>query len=550
SFPAELEEELNCSICLNTYKNPILLSCGHNFCKHCIEDVWESQAAKGTYSPETVNILERLLPTQVMEKQATVYCTFCLETALPAIKTCLQCETSLCESHLRKHNDSVNHTIIEPTSSLEDRKCPDHKELIKYYCTDDDTCVCVTCCVAGKHKTHNVETVAEVAEKRKEELASSHQTLLHQTKDIEQTLQQLQEHLRFIDAAALAEREKMITFYSEIKKLLEAAERKSLDAIDAERKRVLDKVTNQITELEMSKDNILLKIQEIKGLRDISDPVDFLKKFKHMAMYTEEEDEDSWDENSGDVNKDDNDSEEVIEWQASTEEEDNDDCDEKNGGGKDDGDDEEEPEGLIKENFDEQMISLLKQMTLNKFVETLYDVQEDSHLSFDTETMHRNVILSEFLKKATYVEDEQGYPGNLRRFLNVSQVMCSQSFSAGRYFWEFEVSAEGDWSVGLAYNSIERDGDDSTIRNNSVSWCLYNINNEFSALYNRDTATLKKESAAPKKLGMYLDYEAGVLSFYDLTDTLTHLHTFTCIFTEPVYPVCYVCNSGWIQIKS
>ncbi|XP_014339837.1 E3 ubiquitin-protein ligase TRIM8-like [Latimeria chalumnae] len=293
-FLAELEEELNCSICLDIYKNPILLSCGHNFCKHCIEDVWESQAAKGTYScPECCaefrqkpplqrnlklcNVIERLLSKQVIQKQATVYCNFCLEPPLPAVKTCLQCETSLCETHLRKHNESVNHIMIKPTSYLESRKCPEHKELIKYYCTDDGIYVCVPCCVAGKYKTHNVEAVAEVAERRKEDLARFHQKLLHQTKNTEQTLQQLQEHLKVIDATASAEREKITAFYSEIRELLETAKRKIMDAIDAERKQILDKVTNQITELEMKKHNILHKMQEVKILRDIRDPVDFLK---------------------------------------------------------------------------------------------------------------------------------------------------------------------------------------------------------------------------------------------------------------------------------
>ncbi|XP_014349712.2 E3 ubiquitin/ISG15 ligase TRIM25-like [Latimeria chalumnae] len=524
-FPAELGEALNCSICLNIYKNPILLSCGHNFCKDCIEDVWESQAAKGIYSCpkcraefrerpplqrnlKLCNVIDRFPSTQVMQKQAAVSCTFCVETPLPAVKTCLQCETSFCESHLKKHNESINHTMIDPTNYLESRKCPEHKELMRYFCTDDGTCVCVTCCVAGKHKTHNAETMIEAAEKRKEELAKFHLKLFHQTKDIEQTLQQLQEHLRFIDAAALAEREKICTFYSEIKELLKTAERKTLDAIDTEVKRVLDKVTNQITELEMKKDNILHKMQTIAGLRDSSDPMEVLEESKHIAVSAEIESE----------------------------------SDEKNSGGNED-DADKKLEGLIKENLDEQMISVLKHTTLDGFTELVSDVQvkhgfivqEDSHLSFDTDTIYRNIMSSDFLKKATKVDDDQEYSENTKRFLNVAQVMCSQSFSSGRHFWEFEVSAEGDWSIGLAYKSIERDGDNSAIGNNFVSWCL-NYIKELSVEFNYYITTLKRETEAPEKVGMYLDYEAGLLSFYDLTDTRTRLHTFTCTFTEPVYP--------------
>uniref|UniRef100_H3AVA1 Uncharacterized protein n=1 Tax=Latimeria chalumnae TaxID=7897 RepID=H3AVA1_LATCH len=539
-FPAELEEELNCSICLNIYKNPILLSCGHNFCKDCIENVWESQAAKGTYScPECraeyrerpplqrnlklCNVIERLLSTQIIQKQAALYCTFCVETPLPAVKTCLQCETSLCETHLRKHNESVDHTLIEPTNCLEGRKCPEHKELIKFHCTNDGTFVCVTCCVAGKHKTHNVETVAEMAEKRKNELVTSHLKLFLQTKDIKQALEQLLINLRFINVAVLIKKEKITALYSEIEELLETALRKTLHTIDAEAKWVLDKVMNQITKLEMKKDNILHKIQEIAGLRDISDPIGFLKESKCMALCVEEEDEDDSDEN--------------------------------NNGGNDD--EEEETEGLIKEKLDKQMIHLLKRI-MNRFIETLYVaqvkygliLQKDSNLAFDVDTAYGKIILLDFLKKASYVEEEQDYPEKANRFLTFAQVMCSQFFSSGRHFWEFEVSTEGDWSVGLAYKSIKRDGDLSAIGGNSVSWCLNYIDDILSAIFNCKRRLLEREAEAPQKIGMYLDYEAGMLSFYDLTDTLTHLHTFTCTFTEPVYPVCYVFNSGWMKIKS
>nr|XP_006005590.2 PREDICTED: E3 ubiquitin/ISG15 ligase TRIM25-like [Latimeria chalumnae] len=489
-FPAELEEELTCSICLNIYKNPILLSCGHNFCKDCIEQLWESQAAMGTYScPECrtkfrerpplqkslklCNVIERLLSTQVVQKEDTVYCTFCMATPLPAIKTCLQCETSFCQVHLRKHNKSVDHTLVDPNSCLEGRKCPEHKEIIRYYCTDDAACLCVTCCLAGEHQKHNIKTVTEVAQKKKEKIDSSLLKLLHQTKDIEQTLQQLQEHLKSKDVAALAEREKIITLFSVIKRLLETAEKKTLDAIDTERKRVVNKTTNEITELEMKKDNILHKMEEMKVLRDISDPTDFLEESKHIAG---EKDEDYRDENGGD--------------------------------GNDSDDSEEETEGLIKENLEEQTISLIKH-TMNGLVEMLYVVQvktgfilQDSTLLFDTNTAQSNVILSDCLKKATYSDDEQKYPENARRFLTFEQVMCSQSFSSGRHFWEFELSAEGDWSVGLAYNSIERDGDSSIIGENSVSWCLDYNDDGLKAIFDCDRMDLKMENEAPQKAGV------------------------------------------------
>uniref|UniRef100_H3B8D8 Uncharacterized protein n=1 Tax=Latimeria chalumnae TaxID=7897 RepID=H3B8D8_LATCH len=289
------KEELICPLCRKIYKDPVLLSCGHNFCQVCIEEVWERQAARGVCScPDCYTELREILPlqrnlqlcnrldqlrsVQVTPKEATVYCTFCVETPLPAIKTCLHCETSLCETHLRKHNETVDHTLTEPTNFLSSRKCLEHKEPIKYYCNDDGTCVCVTCCVAGKHKNHNVETVTEAAEKKKQELARFHQKLCLQNKDIERAIQELQEHLVTTEEAASREKKKIGALYLEIRELLEIAERKTLDGVESEAKRVLDNLLGQIRVLELKKTSNLQKLQKIRNLRDISDPIPFLNR--------------------------------------------------------------------------------------------------------------------------------------------------------------------------------------------------------------------------------------------------------------------------------
>nr|XP_014349710.1 PREDICTED: nuclear factor 7, ovary-like [Latimeria chalumnae] len=363
----------------------------------------------------------------------------------------------------------------------------------------------------------------ETAEKRKKELLSSTCNLLQQIKTIEHTLLNLQECLRLKDSAASAKKEKTTTVYCKVKNLLKTLQRKTLDVIDIKAEGVVDKVTSQFSKLETKEDNILHKMQEIRFLRDISDPMDFLKESKCMVVNAEEEDEEDSDGTNGSGNNDD-----IVE---------------------------EETKGLIKENLDEQTTSLLKD-TMNGFTETLYILQvkyglvlQDSYLSFDASTVHKKVILSDFLKKATNIDNKQRYSENAKRFCTFCQVMSSEDFSSGRHFWELEVSAKGDWSVGLAYNSIERDGEVSAIGENSVSWCLDYIDNNLSALFNCNITALKRETEAPQKVGMYLDYEAGVLSFYDLADTLTHLHTFTCTFTEPVYLLCYVFNSGWVKIR-
>ncbi|XP_014349709.2 E3 ubiquitin/ISG15 ligase TRIM25-like [Latimeria chalumnae] len=548
AFPAELEEELNCSICLYMYKNPILLSCGHNFCKDCIGKVWESQAAKGTYScPECraqfrerpflqrnlklCNVIERLLSTQVMQKQATVYCTFCVETPVLAIKTCLQCETSFCEVHLRKHNKSVDHTLIEPTSCFKGRKCPEHKEVIKFYCTDDGTCVCVACCVAGKHKNHNVETVAEAAEKRQAELTSFHQKLCLQNKEIKDMMQELRERLRSTEKEVFEEKNRVTALYSEIKELLDTAKRGTLDGIDAEGKRIVGKISLQIRKLEKKNADNLFKLQEMKNMKTITDPLIFINESKHMAVSTRGLGNEEQEQDSNDDDDDDDDS------SADNSE-----------------DDEEENEGITKEDL-QQTISLVTETQLNGFIERLFAVKEvkgftlqkDPDLTFDANTASSSLILSNDLKTAiTTKTKKQGFTENRQSSLQL-QVFCSQSFSSGCHFWKFKIGKKPYWGLGITYDRIVKKGGSSLLGVKSSSWALICLEGKLCVGNNNKGISIKQETA-PQKVGMYLDYEEGILSFYNVTETFRHLYTFNCTFTKPVYPGCFITQDGWIQI--
>uniref|UniRef100_A0A8C5R0U4 Uncharacterized protein n=1 Tax=Leptobrachium leishanense TaxID=445787 RepID=A0A8C5R0U4_9ANUR len=113
-----LLDELNCSICLDIYTEPVNLKCGHNFCKLCIGNELDNQKESGIYScPECraeyrerpklhkntalCNIAERCRSTQPAENVTGITCTYCVHAPVSAAKTCLHCEASLCETHLK-----------------------------------------------------------------------------------------------------------------------------------------------------------------------------------------------------------------------------------------------------------------------------------------------------------------------------------------------------------------------------------------------------------------------------------------------------------------
>ncbi|KFP04679.1 Tripartite motif-containing protein 29, partial [Calypte anna] len=97
------------------------------------------------------------------EEKEAVLCDFCLGLPLPAVKTCLICDASLCQSHLDKHNAKASHVLVEVgTAMSEERRCLEHGRLLESFCQDEEQQnVCVLCSIAGCHKCHTIITMKE-----------------------------------------------------------------------------------------------------------------------------------------------------------------------------------------------------------------------------------------------------------------------------------------------------------------------------------------------------------------------------------------------------
>ncbi|KAI7810405.1 putative protein NLRC3 [Triplophysa rosa] len=161
-------------------------------------------------------------------------------------------------------------------------------------------------------------------------------------------------------------------------------------------------------------------------------------------------------------------------------------------------------------------------------------------VTLDPNTASVRLVLSDGNRKVTHVEDEQSYPDHPERFKDYEQVLSEESFT-GRCYWEAE---RGVWSVvAMTYKGISRDGGNiCCFGYNDLSWAMYCIGDRYSAWHNNK----HKDSTAPpsNRVGVYVDWPAGTLSFYSVSDThtLTHLHTFNTTFTQPLYAGVRVCK--------
>ncbi|XP_053578133.1 E3 ubiquitin/ISG15 ligase TRIM25-like [Bombina bombina] len=524
---ADLREELTCPICLSLYTDPVNLSCGHNFCLGCIESVLGTQEGSGVYScPECretftkkpklqrnialCNVVKHLQITQPEQKDTGVLCTYCVHSPVPAAKSCLMCEASLCDTHLRVHSKSEEHVLTEPTTSWGNRKCSKHKKLLEYYCTEDDVCICVSCSLAGEHRGHQVELLNEASEKKKKKLRNVLQKLTTKREKTEKRVQSLQEHRRGVQEKAAGVTERLTTLIRDIRKQLEDLEKRVLSDITRQQEQVLLPISDLIQQLEKEKDELTRKMSHIEELYNMTDPLTVLQ-----------EQESHRDDFCG-AEKGDNEVTQRGDKQVPA------------GGDLD--------EGLISVTLYRGLADIVTDVKREIYV------QVTSDLLLHINTAYNNVIVSGDLKTVSWSLISQQRPGTPERFTDYPQVLSTRSFSSGRHYWEVQISESGFWRVGVCYTSMGRGGDWSEIGENNKSWCLCSDYKDLYMRHNNINTSLHPPLSCDT-VGILLDYEAGRLTFYELCDRIRHLRTVTVTFTEPLHAAFGVWyNGAWVRI--
>ncbi|XP_066446412.1 tripartite motif-containing protein 14-like [Eleutherodactylus coqui] len=520
---AAVRDELLCSICLSTYTDPVMLRCGHNFCRVCIHRVLDTQDKAGVYScPECreesqerpalmrclalCNIMENILTTPPTQTEAEIFCTYCVDCPVPAAKSCLLCEASLCEKHLRVHSKSAEHVLCEPRANLGDRKCSVHKKILEYYCTEDAACICVYCS-AGEHRGHRVEMLDEAFQKKKKRLRNVLQQLTTRREETEERVRSLEESRRKAQEKASGEAERVTALCRDIRRQLDDLEKRALSEISRQE----DSLSALIKKLEIQKDELSRKMRHMEELCNMTDPLTVLKE-----------------PDTGDLG------------------------DPEDTGGHDGGDGDTGGHNKPLHDVDGLDVAVILD-TLHTLCDIIRGIRrgiyggDPADILLDVNTAGNYIRISDDRKTATCTLQNQNHPETAERFQKYNQVMSSKGFSSGRHYWDVESSRSGLWWVGMCYPSIDRRGQQSYIGCNNKSWCLRRYNNHYSVRHDSKAIQLP-DKISSSRFRICLDYEAGWLSFYELCDPIRHLHTFTATFSEPLHAVLRI-HVGSIKIS-
>ncbi|XP_070762740.1 E3 ubiquitin-protein ligase TRIM39-like isoform X1 [Enoplosus armatus] len=514
------EDQFLCSICLDVFTDPVAIPCGHNFCKTCITEHWNIDVqcqcpnCKKVFNsrPELqVNTFISEMAAQFRQsaqqkassssseqqvsKPGEVPCDVCTGTKLKALKSCLVCLASYCETHLEPHltmSGLKRHQLIDPVENLEGRICKKHDKLLELFCKTDQMCVCMFCTISD-HKTHDVVPLKEEHEGMKAELEKTEVEIQQMIQKRRLKIQEIKCSVELSKKGADKEIADGVQVFTALKESVERGQVKLINTIKEKQRKTEKQAKGFIKELEHEISKLKKRSTEVEQLSQSEDHLHLLQSFPSLNAAPPIKD---WTEVS--VHPP---SYEGTVVRAVAQ---------------------------LKKTFSKQIKKL--------FVVELKRVQQYAvDVTLDPDTAHPELILSDDGKQVKHGDVKKNLPDSPERFDYCVNVLAKQSFSSGRLYYEVQVKGKTNWTLGVVRESINRKGQITlTPQNGYWTICLMN-DNEYYAF--ADTAVRLSLKSKPEKVGVFVGHEEGLVSFYDV-DAAALIYSFTgCCFTEKLYPL-------------
>ncbi|KAI4799405.1 hypothetical protein KUCAC02_016940 [Chaenocephalus aceratus] len=552
------EDQFLCSICLDVFTDPVSTPCGHNFCKACISQHWDTKVpyqcpnCKKLFHtrPELlVNTFISEMAAQFRQsaqqkassssseqhvvKPGEVPCDACTGTRLKALKSCLVCLESYCETHLEPHLTRAGlkkHQLIDPVENLEGRMCVKHDKLLELFCQTDQVCVCMLCTVLD-HKTHDVVPLKEGCEGKKAELGNTEAETQLMIQKRRLKIQEMNRSVELSKEGADREIADGVQVFTALKESVERSQAELMDTIKEKQRETEEQAEGFIKELEQEVSELKKRSSEVEQLSRSEDQLHLLQSFTSLNAAPPTK---NWTEvrvrppsYEGTVRRALTQLEETLRKQMKK---------------------------LLEVELKRVQQSEVKLKRVQQSEVELKRVQQSEvelkrvqqsevELTLDPDTAHPNLILSADGKQVNDGDVRKNLPNNPERFDSSPCVLAKQSFSSGRFYYEVQVKGKTDWDLGVVRESINRKGQISASPQKGYWVIVLRNENEYIALAGPSVRLSLKSQ--PQKVGVFVDYEEGLVSFYDV-DAAALIYSFTgCCFKEKLYPFfCSCINDG------
>ncbi|XP_077361856.1 E3 ubiquitin-protein ligase TRIM47 [Festucalex cinctus] len=456
----EVRKELTCAICLDFFKDPVILKCGHNFCRFCICMHWDENGGDYGYQcPQCRTVFNKRTFTK----------------------------NYLVQNLVAKMEDLDLGSSLTPAKPVKmDGKCELHGEELKLYCQADKRPICVVCRESRTHRYHEVAPISEVVHGMKVELRLRLRPLNNyksqyakviaadeRTKnDVRMKKQRLKERVE-ADVGALVqflldERDALLDSLDAEEAAAVAVLDENLEMVRAEAADVAKYIAdiNQHVNGDTSFQSLVETFNKLPGLQ----PAD--NCYKKYGEATPVDSPTEFTDFSGPF--------QLIMWK--------------------------------------KMMHVLHTMPQN--------------LTLDPDTAHPNLQISDFDTKVEEVHARSQEPDLPVRFTRFCGVLATAQYCGGQHYWEVDVRDKGVWYLGVTTEGSNRKGFVSLMPSAGYwSLCLQD------RLYanGEDGRVPVADYWNSPRVGVFLDYDRGRLSFYDAV-TMKRLYMFDTCFMEPVSP--------------
>uniref|UniRef100_G3P165 Uncharacterized protein n=1 Tax=Gasterosteus aculeatus TaxID=69293 RepID=G3P165_GASAC len=369
------------------------------------------------------------------------------------------------------------HQLMDPVENLEGRMCTKHDKLLELFCKTDQMCVCMLCTVLD-HKNHEYVPLREEYEGKKAELGKTEAEVQQMIQKRRLKIQEIKHSVELSEEAADREVAEGVLVFSALKESVERSQAELVDTIKEKQRKTQKQAEGFIKELEQEISELKKRSTEVEQLSHSEDHLHLLQSFRTL--------------NTAPPTKD---------WTGVR---------------------------VSAPSYEGTVMKKLLEVELKRVQQSAVDV------TLDPDTAHPQLILSDDGKQVKHGDVKKNLPDNPERFNQCVVVLGKQSFSSGRFYYEVQVKGKTGWDLGVVRESINRKGSISlSPQNGHWTICLRN-ENSYSA-FAGPSVDLSLESR-PEKVGVFVDYEEGLVSFYDV-GAAALIYSFTgCCFTEKLYP--------------
>ncbi|XP_060769598.1 tripartite motif-containing protein 16-like isoform X1 [Neoarius graeffei] len=543
------QDQFRCPLCLDLLKDPVTIPCGHSFCKVCINGHWDQEDQKGVYScpqcrdtftPRPIlsrnnmldEVVEKVKKTEVQAASPAhcytgpedVECDFCTGRKHKAVKSCLMCVASFCETHLKPHLEDPTlkkHTLIEASAKLQEKICSEHHKLIEIYCRTDQTCICYLCMMEN-HKGHDTVTAAAERAEKQSELKKEQMKSQQRIQEKQKKVQELKQAVNTIKLSAQTAVEDSERIFTELISSMEKKRWGVTELIRDQEKAELSRAERLLEQLEQEIADLQRRVTELEQLSHTHDHIHFLQVLasgRHSPPL---------------IGPDFRTSSVTVHQHLSFDGVRNSLSDLK-----------KRLEEFCEEEFNKipphaaavQIISGPEPQSREEFLKFWFFsfILDFRYLTLDPNTAHRHLILSEKNRAVNDSGREQRYSDHPERFDSWEQVLCKESV-CGRCYWEVEWSGDGGVSIAVSYKDISREGrvNECGFGGNNQSWSLRCASSSSLSFYHDNIETVLR-GPSPSRIGVYVDHSAGTLSFYSVSYAMKLLHRVHTTFTQPLH---------------